>query len=91
MIFEDQGAYYSSVGIAILLKLHIYLLFLKFFFSGSSKIFKKTNEKYPRTLLNYCNMNKKIVFSKTANWFEPKTVHVSELDERCMLRDEILS
>jgi hypothetical protein len=35
-------------------------------------------------------MNKKI-FSKTANWFEPKTVHVSELDERCMLRDEILS
>lgn len=91
MIFEDQGAHYSSVGIAILLKLDIYLLFLKKIFCGSSKIFKKINEKYPRTLLNYCNMNKKIVFSKTANWFEPKTVHMSELDKRCMLRDEIHS
>jgi hypothetical protein len=68
-----------------------YVILIRLLFQLKSKIFKKTNEKYPRTLLNYCNMNKKIVFSKTANWFEPKTVHVSELDERCILRDEILS
>lgn len=61
MIFEDQGSHYSTVGIAILLILDIYLLI--FLVDHKKKQQKTKHKKYPRRLLNYCNMNKKIVFS----------------------------
>lgn len=64
MIFEDQGSHYSTVGIAILLILLILDIYVLIFLVDHKKKQQKTkHKKYPRRLLNYCNMNKKIVFS----------------------------